>query len=258
MSVIGRTRSALFQQKWLCAAMLLAVLLGIACAAHAADKDALRPADTSSPRTTLEGFIETTDHLYRQLTDVLTDYASSGRLYLSPEQRRTQAGVFKDAPMAIRFLDLSDIPPVLRDTVSVERLIQLKEIFDRIDIPPFADIPDRETMARMSSKRWRLPGTEIDIVLIESGPRAGEYLFSAATVDRIPEFYDLVKDLPYKPGPGQKLADIYRSLTHSSSATIYDAFLTSPIGLSYVIPPRWMLSMPAWTKTRIAGVACWQ
>ena len=56
-------------------------------------------------------------------------------------------------------------------------------------------------MARRRSKRWRLPNTEIDIVLIENGPRAGEYLVSAETIDRLPEFYERVKDLPYKPGP---------------------------------------------------------
>ncbi len=234
------------------------MLLGISGAARASGNDLLRPPDTSSPRATLQDFIEITDHVYRQLADVLADYAKSDRLYLSPSERRMQQGVFKDVPKAIRVLDLSDIPPVLRDTVSVERLIQLKEILDRIDIPPFADIPDRDAMARMSSKRWRLPDTEIDIVLMESGPRAGEHLFSAATVDRLPEFYERVKDLPYKPGPGQKLDDIYRSLTRDGSATIYEAFLTSPIGLSYVIPPRWMLKLPPWMKTHMAAVAMWQ
>ena len=64
-------------------------------------------------------------------------------------------------------------------------------------------------MARLSPKRWRLPNTEIDIVLIENGPRAGDYLVSAATIDRLPEFYNRVKDLPYKPGPARLAERVY-------------------------------------------------
>ena len=113
-------------------------------------------------------------------------------------------------------------------------------------------------MARLSPKRWRLPDTEIDFVLIENGPRAGEYLVSAETIDRLPEFYNQVKDLPYKPGPAQQLAEVYRSISHGGSDTIYEAFLNSPIGLSYIVPPRWMLNLPDWAKTRVASVAAWQ
>ena len=55
-------------------------------------------------------------------------------------------------------------------------------------------------MARLALRRWRLPGTEIDFVQVQDGPRAGEYLVSAETVDRLPEFYAKVANLPYKPG----------------------------------------------------------
>ena len=117
-----------------------------------------------------------------------------------------------------------------------------------------------------TGKRWRgcrrsgggFPNTEIDIVLIENGPRAGEYLVSAATIDRLPEFYNRVKDLPYKPGPAQQLAEVYRSISHGGSATIYEAFLSSPVGLSYMVPPRWMLNLPDWARARVASVATWQ
>jgi MscS family membrane protein len=67
-----------------------------------------------------------------------------------------------------------------------------------------------------------------------------------------------VKDLPYKPGPGEQLASIYRKLSHSESATIYQAFLSSPIGLSFIFPPRWLLSLPDWTKVPVAGLTAWQ
>src|SRR3954447_26095446 len=50
----------------------------------------LRPADTSSPRAALRGFIETSDDVYRRLTEVLDTYGKSDRLYLLPTERRGQ------------------------------------------------------------------------------------------------------------------------------------------------------------------------
>ena len=126
-------------------------------------------------------------------------YGESDRLYPSTEERRKLSDSLGEAPKVARFLDVSGIPPVLRSTVIAERLLQLTEILNRIEIPSIGDIPDRDAMARLSPKRWRLPDTEIDFVLIENGPRAGEYLVSAETIDRLPEFYNQVKDLPYKP-----------------------------------------------------------
>lgn len=233
-------------------------LVGLPGTAKAADVNPLAPVDTSSPRATLQGFIGTVDDIYVGLADILEEYAKSGRLYPTAEERQKQIDLLRLVPRAIRALDTSGISPVLQSTISPERMVQLKEIFDRIELPAFADIPDQETMAGRSSKRWRLPGTEIDFVLIQNGLRAGEYLVSADTIDRLPEFYQRVKDLPYKPGPAQRLNAIFRTLSSGRSGTIYDAFLSSPIGLATVVPLRWMLSLPRWSKTPIAGVTAWQ
>src|SRR5882724_120844 len=226
--------------------------------ANTAEVNPLRPVDTSSPRATLQGFVGTMDEIYRGMKDFLQEYAASQRLYPTPDERRKQVEALSAAPKAIKVLDLSDIPPVLRDTVAPERAIQLKEILDRIELPSFESIPDQEVMARASPKRWRLPGTEIDIGLIENGPRSGEYLVSAGTVDRLPEFYERARKLPYKPGPAAELSDVYRRISSGGAATIYDAFSSSPVGLERILPIRWMLTFPAWAKAQIAGVASWQ
>jgi MscS family membrane protein len=234
---------------------LMALLTGIA---SAADRYPLRPPDTSSPRATLQGFIEAADELYVRMADVMEDYARSDRLYLTQEESRTHVDTLRNAAKLARFIDVSGIPPVLRETLTVERLLQLKEILDRVEIPAFADIPDRDQMVRQSVKRWRLPNTEIDIVLIETGPRTGEYLVSAETVDRLPEFYEHVKDLPYKPGPAERLYAVYRTISSNGAATIFDAFLSSPLGLSRIVPPRWMLGLPGWARVHVLGAATWQ
>jgi MscS family membrane protein len=241
---------------WLAAVMAIVVPIARGPSAQPADHP-LRPPDTSSPRATLQGFIAVTDEIYRQMTGVVQDYARSDRLYLSRDERRRQLRALRDVPQVLQLLDLSEIPPVLKDTIAPERLIQLKEVLDRIDLPAAADMPDREAMARLSAKRWRIPDTEIAIALVESGPRAGEFLVSADTIERLPEFYARVKDLPYKPGPGQELNAIYHGVS-PGSATIYDAYLSSPVGLSYIVPLRWMLSLPAWARGHLTGVAAWQ
>jgi MscS family membrane protein len=226
--------------------------------AGAAEVNPLRPVDTSSPRATMESFVGTMDEIYRGMKGVLQNYAASGRLYLTPDEQRKQFAALSNAAKATRVLDLSDVPPVLRNTVAPERIIQLKEILDRIEVPGVETIPDQDTMARASSKRWRLPGTEIDIALMGNGSRSGEYLFTAETVDRLPEFYDRVRKLPYQPGVAVELSEVYGRMSPGSAATIYDAYLSSPAGLERIIPIRWMLNFPSWAKARIAGVAIWQ
>jgi MscS family membrane protein len=238
--------------------VLVGLLFGLSCAARAADPNPLSPLDTSSPRATMSGFIETVDEIYVGMTDVLEEYAKSGQLYLSPELRQQQIALIRRAPKAIRALDLSGIPPALMDTILIERLVQFKEILDRIELPAFADIPDAEGMAQLALKRWRLPGTEIDFVLIKEGPRAGEYLVSTETVDRLPEFYAKVAKLPYKPGPAKRLNEVFRTLSSGKTDTIYQAFLGSPIGLVGVVPLSWMLNLPGWANVPIAGLTAWQ
>ena len=244
--------------KWLCFATLVGLLSGLCCAAKAADPNPLSPLDTSSPRATLQGFIETVDGIYVGMADVLQEFQNSDQLYLTPDLRKKQIAARRNAPKALQALDTSGISPVLMETIPIERLLQLKEILDRIELPAFKDIPDAEAMARLGSKRWRLPGTEIDFVQIQSGPRAGEFLVSAETVDRLPEFYREVAGLPYKPGPAKQLYAAFRSLSSGRTETIYEAFLSSPTGLEGLIPLRWMLSLPNWANVRLAGVTSWQ
>lgn len=123
--------------------LLIALLRRFSSGANAADLNPLRPPDTSSPRATLQGFVETTDELCRRMKDVINSYAASDRLYLSPGERQVHADTFRSASKAIQSLDVSGTLSVLENTVAVERVLHLKEILDRIELPSFDDIPDR-------------------------------------------------------------------------------------------------------------------
>ena len=65
--------------------ILLLSHLGSALAAGAVNP--LTPADTSSPRATLSGFVEAVNTAHAQLEEILKSYLSSSRLYLSAEER---------------------------------------------------------------------------------------------------------------------------------------------------------------------------
>jgi MscS family membrane protein len=127
---------------------LFIIAVGFLNPAKAADVNPLRPVDASSPRATVQGFIETIDEAYLGMTNFLKSYALSDRLYLSAEERKRQFEILSNGTKAVQFLDTSRISPVLRDTVAIERALQLKEILDRIDLPAFDAIPDRGTLAR--------------------------------------------------------------------------------------------------------------
>jgi MscS family membrane protein len=203
-------------------AIVAMLVVCLSCAAMAANPSPLRVPDTSSPRATLQGFIKITDDLYTRWADLLTSYWDSGELYPTFDQRKLQADILNGVPNAVHPLDMSEVPPVELGIVGAERAVQLREILDRIDLPPMADVPDAAAMANQPAKRWRLPDTEIDFALVQQGPRAGEYLVSPETVERLPEFYQRVKDLPYKEGPARRMYDANHRFSPNSNRTIYD------------------------------------
>ncbi len=240
-------------------ALVLVVLsLAGSSAASVADDTSLRPLDTSSPRALLRDFSASVDAIYSSMTATIQRYVSSDHLYFDAEERAALAEVDIDIDRVMRGLDLSQIPSVLRQTVGAERSIQLKEVLDRLDLPADADIPDRAAMERTGEKKWRLPNTEIDIVLVPNGPRAGEFVVSAETVARLPQFYERVKNIPYRPGPAKELNDAYRASGGSKTHTVYEAASSSAAMLGLVVPTRWLLKLPAWTKLRVFGATLWQ
>jgi hypothetical protein len=147
--MIAATKSVWRQVKWAPSAGLIALLFCVGNAVAAADIHPLRPPDASSPRATLQSFIETTDDVYRRATEVLETYGRSDRLYPNAEEHHKMSAALQEALNLQQFFDLSAIAPVLRETVAGERILQLKEVLDRIDLPAMAEIPDREAMTRM-------------------------------------------------------------------------------------------------------------
>jgi hypothetical protein len=85
------------------AVLLSAILFCFSHTAVAADLNPLLPADTTSPRATLRGFVVSVDEIYRQLKDVTESYSRSDRLYLTSEESRKQADLINNASKATQY-----------------------------------------------------------------------------------------------------------------------------------------------------------
>ncbi len=142
----------------------------------------LRRPDTSSPRDTLRSFLES------------ADYAIKAWERAEPVDART----FRNLVNAAETLDFSTTPYSEALSTQTERVILLKEILDRIDLPPADEIPGDDEIAARGIGKWTIADTRITIARIDDGPRVGEFLFSAATVERLDAYYRMAKDLPYK------------------------------------------------------------
>jgi MscS family membrane protein len=216
----------------------------------------LAPADTSSPRATLDSFLdimEETNHLIQEAYEENTGMGafSMETLGMSKNHEHIQNKIHLAEILLERArgcFDLSGLPSATRQQTSLELVLQLKEILDRIPLPPFPDIPGTTAgtydfnQADLENS-WTIPFTQIVITKMTEGPQEGEYVFSAQTVDRIPEFYEEVKALPSRSPIPQDL---------------YHFFASSP---GHLLPPAWFSlieSQPPWLLELYYGQAVWQ
>jgi len=184
----------------------------------------LAPPNTDSPQTILRSFINSVNKAYH--------------LHISGASNTKEIQFY--IKRAIRCLDLNHVAPSVLEDVGIESVLLLKEVLDRIEIPPFADIPDRAAMKGKKFKKWVIPYTEITIALVEKGSRQGEYLFTADTVDWLKSFYERVEHLPYKPG---------------SSVKAYDDYIVES---GWMIPGYLIHALPRFFKTKFYEQAVWQ
>lgn len=230
---------------------LLWLIGGSAFATPGPGVNPLEPADTSSPRGTLEGFLQVMNERYESMVGqngAVTRYLRSDRLFPDDaEFERAFAVISRGRTVAGKYLDLGALPAATLEQVSWRLTMQLKEILDRIELPSSAEIPDAAMMQSLPFKKWTVPGTEIRIGLIETGPRAGEYVFTQETVRQIPAFYERIKDQPDR--------------SHYAYA-LYDLVFHKPSGLGVLfvkfVPLRWFLTLPAWTESLILDQPLWR
>jgi MscS family membrane protein len=212
-------------------------------------RNPLKPPDTSSPRATLQSFLDNINRAYRVLMAAHDKNKKSPGLFTSPSVRDTVRRADELFERGVYSLNLSGVPKALKGELGDVKALELKEILDRIELPPFDAIPDAEALEKAREQeekgewvRWRIPNTDIVIAKVEEGPRKGEYLFDPQTVARSGEFYKKVKHLPYK-----------------SDAFTSDGFLDFYVGTpGRLLPPKWNQWLPVWATHVYLGQTLWQ
>lgn len=192
-----------------------------------AEEGPLAPLDMSSPRATLQSFTATIDRVAANFKDL--------------KQRGVRGENARLIRLGLGCLDLSAIPSSLVETEGREAAVCLKEVLDRIPLPPLDTLPDAAAVKTAGIDRWRLPNTEISLVRLTTGPRAGDFVFSADSVARAEEFFERVRHVPYRPDAG--------------SPGLFDSYVQ--LGGS-MIPEALIRQLPAWAHAMVGGETVWQ
>jgi len=209
----------------------------------------LKPPNTASPRATLQSFIENMNLAYGMLMKAHRTNLKTPGYFPSESVRQMAKQAQEFFESSVECLNLSQVPKKLKKSAGYEGAIMLKEVFDRIELPPFEKIPDakaieaeeeQEKVAELS--RYRIPNTDIFIDQVEEGPREGEYLFTPGTFARLEEFYIKVKDFDYK----------HNALI---SHDFFDFYTNNP---GRLLPPKWGEWLPAWSSVTYLDQTLWQ
>jgi MscS family membrane protein len=193
----------------------------------------LDPPDISSPRATLDTFV--------------TEATAAINAYYAGDRERMRA----HADRAIQTFATEFPNSDAGSLQAIESALHLLEILIRLDLPPADEIPGAGPGAGDSPAYWTVPKTEI--VLARSGGQGGEpagYRFSADTVARLPEFYQLLVHLPVKPG-FEKYDGVLERFRLRPGFAAPDAFVSFVQGL----PPAWFFTIagePLWKWTTLS------
>jgi MscS family membrane protein len=189
--------------------------------------------DTSSPRATFQSFLIGAERVFAILREDGITWSNQRLVHNLVSQGR-------------ELFDLRSVPPNLRDDVSAETGVFLREALARVPMPPLDEIPNEDEMAARirdgKSPIFSVPNTPFEIELTEDGPFAGRYQFTHDTVAHAHDFFREIRRYPYQPGQ-----------MHIQG--FYEAYFLSPGPL---IPSRWIRSLPSWMQREFDDQAIWQ
>ncbi|MFH0997314.1 MAG: mechanosensitive ion channel family protein [Pseudomonadota bacterium] len=194
----------------------------------------LKPPDRSSPSAALKTFLDSGDAIGAFLAQD----------YLPSPSRAEFHRLLSLVDRLLQCLDLSQEPPAFRVKTGRTAAMALYETLNRIKLPPFNEIPGSDQLGPVTGNgptRWVIPDTEIVLVRVQSGPRSGEFLFSAETVAKAFDFYAQVGGLAYsRPIPLENIREIMA------------------LNGGWMVHYAWIKALPAWLQIPLADQANWK
>ncbi|MDQ0506265.1 mechanosensitive ion channel family protein [Xanthobacter agilis] len=208
----------------------------------------LDPLETSSPSATYQSFLRQSHRLQQK--------------YLEYAAHKTRAGEVELAAIILRthrLLELEPLPPAIRDKVASAAITYLVDILNRLPEVPAADIPGApgRDWGKLPAK-WNIPGTDIQIAQVEKGLRAGEYLFTADSLEDLPKDYALIVDQPLlRPA----VFDSWHRVQVNFTGPLFPNGLQErlPIEASYLIldTPVWKVMLSVVLVLAVVVIAAW-
>lgn len=211
---------------------------------NAALENPLSPLPMSSPRQTLSSFLFLARDAQNAMLQAIDIAANNNDLFDTQEIKTLKRQAIQQMVKASSTLDLSAVAPENRKTLGINSVLLLKEILERISVPPLDQVPDIQNVNDGGkAAEWILPGTEISIINKPTENGRAHFVFSQETVERLPEFYELVKALPQQTG---------------GSVDFYKSFVLGPGLLLPVELNRHVMNLPNWALAEFSGQAVWQ
>jgi MscS family membrane protein len=215
----------------LLAAIATIVVSAPLAAAEGETENPLEPLDASSPRATLQSFVEQA---------AVSEEAALA--YRSNRSLGAQRAYFDEVNKTRELFDLSEVPAASQDEIVEENFLALADILLRVPLPDPESIPDAEMAAADELTQWTLPGTEITLRPLEEGDRAGSWIFSSRTVAGLPGWREEVEGLPVLI-EDRAITDWRRN----------SDFSTGPL-----IPAVLIDALPGIAKERVLGSPLWK
>jgi MscS family membrane protein len=108
--------------------------------------DLLKPPNTASPQATLQSFIENMNRAHSLLMKAHRKNLETPGYFPSKSVRQMAKQAQEFFESSVECLNLSQVPKKLKKSAGYEGVIMLKEVFDRIELPPFEKIPDAKAI----------------------------------------------------------------------------------------------------------------
>jgi len=200
--------------------------------------------DTSSPAATMRTFLAETARLEGL-------YASYQRAPTNSDYMALARGITR---LGAQVFDLSETPKAMQLKTGAASVGYLADILRRLPGINPDTMPGGAQHSGDPPARWVLPGTEIRIVRMETGPRAGDYVFSARTVADLPMLHAEIADVaPARADGGMNWTQVQQRSVGPLLAPLGLADLPVPLQTLVDGTPVWKIGLSV--ATGLAGLA---
>jgi MscS family membrane protein len=232
---------------WTVLAFCIALFASAAIASSLPNNGAnpLMPVNRASPSETYQSLISGAQRLEESYARYKTD-----KSFANLREVRYQFDRLRG------LLDLNGLPSANRVKVGNAALTYLADILARLAPLDPHSIPGATSTDKVLPARWTIPGTDIQLARVESGPSAGDYLVTSDSIAHLADYYERVRNLPLQ--TPRQYASFHREHI-SATGPLISGWLTDNIPDAlrgvYLDTPVWKIIAIAFVGLTMLGLA---